>query len=142
MTSPVRSLHHVAKVPRWQSAAITLEAEEDQRPVAVRSGEFAEPLLDAIDANLVEALPVRAVELGPVQVEEVADRGELGDVRDRRRPRGVGPPRAPEADPDERDARRVGVERGPPVPREQAALRDPRRVQRGPVFAVPFTVAL
>lgn len=74
--------------------------------------------------------------------EEVADRGELGDVRERRRPCGVGPPRAAEADSDERDGRRVGVERGPPVPREQAALRDRAVSSTCPCSQFRFTVAL
>jgi hypothetical protein len=43
----------------------------------VRGCDVAEPALDPVDADLVEARAVGAVELRPVQVEEVADRGEL-----------------------------------------------------------------
>ena len=71
---------------------VPLEAQERQRQAAVRSRDLAEPALDVVDAEPVEALAEGAVELGAVQVEQAALGRELADVRDRRRPRRVQPP--------------------------------------------------
>ena len=84
----------VGEVATVTVASVDLEAEQHQRQATMRFGDLAKPALELRDAEPVEALAVAPLELETVQRKQAADRGQFGDVRDRRRPCGRGPPRA------------------------------------------------